>query len=169
MGVGPHSQLLHSQSAESTASADCPLPSEGDSAGICPPSSSQVKTETEGDDEKVEEREEGRRRPPKPPAKDPPKLLPDPFPVAEFGSHVERNHTNNNQPFVTEFEVDTAQNAHIHHMVLCVMQALGDGQGKSVTVARSVENRKKNRFANISACESFTINKSYPVCVMVCR
>ena len=115
MGVGPHSQLLHSQSAESTASADCPLPSEGDSAGICPPSSSQMKTETEGDDEKVEEREEDRRRPPKPPAKDPPKLVPDPFPVAEFGSHVERNHTNNNQPFVTEFEVDTAQNAHIRH------------------------------------------------------
>ena len=173
MGVGPHSQLLHSQSAESTASADCPLPSEGDSAGICPPSSSQRQTETEGDYEKVEEREEG-RRPPKPLAKDPPKLLPDPFPVAEFGSHVERNHTNNNQPFVTEFEVDTAQNAHIRHMctiimVLCVMQALGDGQGKSITVARSVENRKKNRFANISACESFTINKSHPVCVMVCR
>ena len=137
MGVGPHSQLLHSQ--------------------------------------KVEEREEGMRRPPKPPAKDPPKLLPDPFPVAEFGSHVERNHTNNNQPFATEFEVQILHKMHTSTiwctiiMVLCVMQALGDGQGKSVTVARSVENRKKNRFANISACESFTINKSHPVCVMVCR
>ena len=121
MGVGPHSQLLHSHSEESTASADCPLPLEGDSAGICPPSSCQRQTETEGDDEKVEEREEGMRRPPKPPAKDPPKLVPDPFPVAEFGSHVERNHTNNNQPFVTEFEVQILHKMHTSAIWCCLL------------------------------------------------
>ena len=97
VGVGPHSQLLHSQ--------------------------------------KVEEREEGMRRPPKPPAKDPPKLLPDPFPVAEFGSHVERNHTNNNQPFATEFEVQILHQMHASAIcapllwccVLCRHWAMGKG------------------------------------------
>ena len=33
------------------------------------------------------------------------------------------------------------------------VQSLCDGIGKSVKVARSPQNKKKNRFANISACK----------------
>ena len=33
------------------------------------------------------------------------------------------------------------------------VQSLRDGKGKSVSVARSLQNKKKNRFANISACK----------------
>ena len=35
------------------------------------------------------------------------------------------------------------------------VQALSDGEGKTVTIARSSANKKKNRFANISACKYF--------------
>ena len=38
------------------------------------------------------------------------------------------------------------------------MQVLIDGEGKSITIARSMNNRKKNRFANISACKLLAIS-----------
>ena len=43
---------------------------------------------------------------------------PVPLPVALFGSHVEKKHANNNQPFMTEFEV--SQNKSLHFKVSCV-------------------------------------------------
>ncbi|CAI8019260.1 hypothetical protein GBAR_LOCUS11594, partial [Geodia barretti] len=70
-------------------------------------------------DEEVEEEEEEEEEAdpvPKPSGKF--HTRPVPLPVALFGNNVEKKHTNNNQPFMTEFE------------------ALGDGEGKTVTVAR---------------------------------
>ena len=37
------------------------------------------------------------------------------------------------------------------------VQSIGDGEGKSTIIARSPQNRKKNRFANISVCK-YTFN-----------
>ena len=71
-------------------------------------------------------------------------------PVAMFGNHVELNHSNNNQPFSTEFQV---KRTYINAYYLVFTQSLRNGEGKTAKIARSPPNRKKNRFANISACK----------------
>ena len=57
---------------------------------------------TDEPEDEVEEKEEPEPVP-KAPAKFP--TRPVPLPVAWFGSHVEKKHANNNQPFMIEFEV----------------------------------------------------------------
>ena len=66
---------------------------------------------TEEPEDEVEEKEEDE---PVPKAH----TRPVPLPVALFGSHVEKKHTNDNQPFMTEFEV--SQNKSLHFKVSCV-------------------------------------------------
>ena len=57
---------------------------------------------TEEPEDEVKEKEEDEPVP-KAPAKFP--TRPVPLPVALFGSYVEKKHANNNQPFMTEFDV----------------------------------------------------------------
>ena len=57
---------------------------------------------TKEPEDEVEEKEEDEPVP-KAPAKFP--TRPVPLPVAWFGSHVEKKHANNNQPFMTEFDI----------------------------------------------------------------
>ena len=45
---------------------------------------------------------------------------PVPLPVAWFGSHVEKKHANNNQPFMTEFDVSQNKSLHFKVSYICV-------------------------------------------------
>ena len=45
---------------------------------------------------------------------------PVPLPVALFGSHVEKKHANNNQPFMTEFEVNQNKSLHFKVCYMCL-------------------------------------------------
>ena len=88
--VRPHSKLLLCESGESTISSTQPM-TEQEAAPLVP---SSQQTDTQEDiNETVKEKD-------KPPA---PRSLP--IPVDLFGNHVETNHGNNNQPFLTEFDV----------------------------------------------------------------
>ena len=70
-------------------------------------------------DEEVEEEEEEEADPvPKPSGKF--HARPVPLPVALFGSNVEKKHTNNNQPFMTEFEVGQNVTSNNFTLLLCV-------------------------------------------------
>ena len=89
--VRPHSKLLLCESGESTISSTQPM-TEQEAAPLVP--SSQQTEDTQKDVvTDVKEKD-------KPPA---PRSVP--IPVDLFGNHVETNHGNNNQPFLTEFDV----------------------------------------------------------------
>ena len=69
-------------------------------------------------DEEVQEEEEEEVDPvPKPSGKF--HARPVPLPVALFGSNVEKKHTNNNQPFMTEFEVSQNVTSNKFTLLLC--------------------------------------------------
>ena len=111
--ISPHNTLLSSQNGD-TVTSDIPSqqPATDEDELLSSPLEKTVIPETEGEtkkrreneseSEKTEEGEGGAT--PKTPVKEPPKSIP--LPVALFGSHVEKNHTNNNELFKTEFEVN---------------------------------------------------------------
>ena len=111
--IAPHTTLLSSQNGD-TATSDIPSqqPATDEDELLSSPLEKTAIPETEGEtkkrrenenqSEKMEEGEGGAT--PKTPVKEPPKSMP--LPVALFGSHVEKNHTNNNELFKTEFEVN---------------------------------------------------------------
>ena len=72
-------------------------------------------------DEEVEEEEEEEVADPVPKPSGKFHARPVPLPVALFGSHVEKKHANNNQPFMTEFEVQAVSIPGNHFTsLLCV-------------------------------------------------
>ena len=92
--VRPHSKLLLCESGESTISSTQPM-TEQEAAPLVP--SSQQTEDTQKDvSETVTDVKEN---------DNPPALRSVPIPVDLFGNHVETNHGNNNQPFLTEFVV----------------------------------------------------------------
>ena len=92
--VRPHSKLLLCESGESTISSTQPM-TEQEAAPLVP--SSQQTEDTQKD---VSETVSDVKEKDNPPA---PRSVP--IPVYLFGNHVETNHGNNNQPFLTEFDV----------------------------------------------------------------
>ena len=92
--VRPHSKLLLCENGESTISSTQPM-TEQEATPLVP--SSQ---QTEDTQEDVSETVSDVKAKDKPPA---PRSVP--IPVDLFGNHVETNHGNNNQPFLTEFDV----------------------------------------------------------------
>ena len=111
--IAPHTTLLSSHNGD-TATSDIPSqqPATDEDELLSSPLEKTAIPETEGktkkrrenenESEKTEEGEGGAT--PKTPVKEPPKSMP--LPVALFGSHVEKNHTNSNELFKTEFEVN---------------------------------------------------------------
>ena len=71
----------------------------------------------EVEEEEEEEEEEEVHPVPKPSGKF--HTRPVPLPVALFGSNVEKKHTNNNQPFMTEFEVSQNVTANNFTLLVC--------------------------------------------------
>ena len=92
--VRPHSKLLLCESGESTISSTQPMTEQ--EANPLVPSSQQ----TEDTQKNVSETVTDVKEKDNPPA---PRSVP--IPVDLFGNHVETNHGNNNQPFLTEFDV----------------------------------------------------------------
>ena len=96
VGIAPDSTLLQSQNGATSDGTSQQQAAEEDKL------SSPVVRETEGEIEKTGDGGESESAP-ESPVKEPPKTLP--LPVALFGAHVEKNHTNSNKLFKTEFEV----------------------------------------------------------------
>ena len=164
VGATPHSKLLQCERGDSKVPDNSVLLKEERLP------SSQKKEDT-GHDTKLQasEREvetskvdEKRSKPVPMPSPDQEPAMVTSVPVAFFGKHVEMKHGNNNQPFISEFSVrydyiDIRQYLlkcnDVIHVYMSFVQSLTNGKEKSVSVARSPQNKKKNRFANISTCK----------------
>ena len=101
VGIAPDSTLLQSQNGATSDGPSEQQAAEEDKLPLSLPEK-VVDPETEGESEKTGDGRE-RSSAPESPVKEPQKTLP--LPVAMFGAHVEKNHTNSNELFQAEFEV----------------------------------------------------------------
>ena len=92
--VRSHSKLLLCESGESTISSTQPM-TEQEAAPLVPSSQQTEDTQKNVSETVTDVKEKD----------NPPAPRSDPIPVDLFGNHVETNHGNNNQPFLTEFDV----------------------------------------------------------------